>query len=102
MTDVLNFYGCTFFLNANEDLSMKVDELIVKLEAYVAQTTKVFGEITGLVADMQAQIAALNNMSLPPEAIDAVNALGVGLQRLDDVVPDAPVEPEEPAAPVEE
>jgi hypothetical protein len=90
----LNFYGCTFFLNS-EDLSMKVDEMIVKLEAYVAQTTKVFDEITGLVADMQAQIAALNDMSLPPEAIDAVNALGVGLQRLDDVVPDA-------EAPVEE
>jgi hypothetical protein len=90
-----NFYGCTFFLNANEDLSMKVDEMIVKLEAYVAQTTKVFDEITGLVADMQAQIAALNNMSLPPEAVDVINSLGFGLQKLDDVVPDA-------EAPVEE
>jgi hypothetical protein len=103
MTDILYFYGCNFFFNSEN--CMKIDELVVKLDSYVAQTNKVFLEITGLITDMQAQIASLNdaltNVTLPPEAVSAITALGVSLQTLDDVVPDPIEPPEEPEEPVD-
>ena len=59
----------------------------------VAQLDKAKTEIVGKVADLQAQI----DNGVPAEQLD-LSALVAAAQALDDIVPDAPVDPVPPVA----
>jgi ACT domain-containing protein len=88
----LNFYGCTFFLNSDEDLSMKLSELSGLLNDVLAQLAKAKAEILDKIESLET---ALSDVDLPEDAVAALAALSAKAQALDDVVPDA-------EAPVEE
>ena len=71
---------------------MKVSELSVAIAALSTQLTKVQGEILGKIAALEA---ALVDVELPEDAVTALDGLRVGVQSLDDVVPDVVAEPTE-------
>ena len=72
---------------------MKLSEVIVQNESMAGQISKVEGEIIAKFAELQAQIAAmiveLADVTLSDTQAAAVNAVAEGVQRLDDIVPDA-------------
>jgi len=76
-----------------ENIEMKLSEVIVQNESMAGQISKVEGEIIAKFAELQAQIAAmiveLADVTLSDSQAAAVNAVAEGVQRLDDIVPDA-------------
>jgi len=73
-----------FFTNP-EELLMKIAELAGAIAGVSAQITKVQEEILGEIFNLEA---ALNDVDVPEEAADALVALRLGVQALDDIVPD--------------
>jgi len=80
-----------------EELLMKLSELTTAVAGVSAQLVKVRDEILAKIAALEA---ALVDVDVPVEAADAIDALRVQTQVLDDIVPDVvhepPVEPVEP------
>ena len=76
-----------------ENIEMKLSEVIVQNESMAGQISKVEGEIIAKFAELQAQIAAmiveLADVTLSDSQAAAVNAVAEGVQRLEDIVPDA-------------
>ena len=68
------------------EVLMKVNELFVEITALSEQLTKVQEEILGKIADLEAALASVD---VPEEAADALVALRLNVQALDDIVPDA-------------
>jgi hypothetical protein len=89
---VFYLYGCNFFFNSEND--MKLSELSGLLNDVLAQLAKAKAEILDKIESLET---ALSDVELPQDAQDALAALMAKAQALDDVVPDAPVDPEEPA-----
>ncbi len=80
------------------EIMTQVNDLASKLEQVNSQLAKASGEIAAQIAALQT---ALENVALPADAETALANLAVAAQALDDMNPDAPVEPaqtEEPAA----
>ena len=67
---------------------MKLSELAAELAASNAQITKGLAEVVARIAALEA---ALGDADIPQAAQDELAALKAAAQRLDDVVPDAPV-----------
>ena len=65
---------------------MKVSELAVAFSELSAQLAKAQSEILGKIDALEA---ALVDVELPSEAVEALEGLRVGAQVLDDIVPDA-------------
>jgi hypothetical protein len=65
---------------------MKLDEVAGVMQGISDQLAKAKTEILGKIADLEA---ALTNVELPADATTAIDALKVGAQALDDIVPDA-------------
>lgn len=76
---------------SQEEIVMKLNELSAVVTALSGQVEKVKTEVLTRIADLEA---ALSDVTLPPEAEAAIEALRVGVQGLDDLNPDAVVEPE--------
>ncbi len=76
---------------------MKLSELTTAIAGVSAQLTKAQEEILSKIAALEA---ALVDVELPTEAVDALESLRVQTQGLDDIVPD--VVPEPPVEPVVE
>ncbi len=76
---------------------MKLSELTTAIAGVSAQLTKAQEEILAKIAALEA---ALVDVELPTEAVDALDALRAQTQGLDDIVPD--VAPEPPVEPVVE
>lgn len=70
---------------------MKLSELPAAVAGVSAQLTKAQDEILAKIAALEA---ALVDIELPVEAIDAINSLRGQAQVLDDIVPDVVPEPE--------
>lgn len=70
---------------------MKLSELPAAVAGVSAQLTKAQDEILAKIAALEA---ALVDVELPAEAIDAINSLRGQAQVLDDIVPDVVPEPE--------
>lgn len=70
---------------------MKLSELPAAVAGVSAQLTKAQDEILAKIAALEA---ALVDVELPVEAIDAINSLRGQAQVLDDIVPDVVPEPE--------
>jgi len=70
---------------------MKLSELTTAIAGVSAQLTKAQDEILAKIAALEA---ALVDVELPVEAIDAINSLRGQAQVLDDIVPDVVPEPE--------
>lgn len=70
---------------------MKLSELTTAIAGVSAQITKAQDEILGKIAALEA---ALVDVELPVEAVDAINSLRGQAQVLDDIVPDVVPEPE--------
>jgi len=70
---------------------MKLSELTTAIAGVSAQLTKAQAEILAKIAALEA---ALVDVELPVEAIDAINSLRGQAQVLDDIVPDVVPEPE--------
>jgi len=79
------------------ELPMKLSELTTAVAGVSAQLVKVRDEILAKIAALEA---ALVDVDVPVEAADAIDALRVQTQVLDDIVPD--VVPEPPVEPVVE
>ena len=77
---------------------MKLSELTTAIAGVSAQLTKAQDEIIAKIAALEA---ALVDVELPVEAIDAINSLRGQAQVLDDIVPDVVPEPEPEPEPVE-
>ena len=84
-TKVVNFY--TF--NPKEIL-MKISELTAAVTEVSTQLAKAQGEILERITSLED---ALLNVELPEEATAALTALREQTQALDDIVPDAIVDP---------
>lgn len=80
-----------FFTVDLEELLMKVSELSAAIAALSAQLARVQDEILSKIADLEA---ALGDADVPEEAADALTALRLTVQALDDLVPDA--DPDQP------
>jgi len=70
---------------------MKLSELPAAVAGVSAQLTKAQDEILAKIAALEA---ALADVELPVEAINAINSLRGQAQVLDDIVPDVVPEPE--------
>jgi len=70
---------------------MKLSELPAAVAGVSAQLTKAQDEILAKIAALEA---ALVDVELPVEAINAINSLRGQAQVLDDIVPDVVPEPE--------
>ena len=81
MIQTLNIFGCCH----GEEILMKVSELAASVSALSAQLAKAQGEILGKIDALEA---ALVDVELPDEAVEALEGLRVGAQALDDIVPD--------------
>ena len=81
MIQTLNIFSCCHC----EEIIMKVSELTAAVVGLSDQLTKVQGEILGKIAELEA---ALVDVELPSDAVDALEGLRVGAQALDDIVPD--------------
>lgn len=66
---------------------MKLEELSTTLLTLSNQLSKARGEILDKIAALEAAVGAAGD--LPPEVVDAVNAVVQAAQSLDDIVPDA-------------
>ena len=86
MIQTLNIY-CS---PTTKEILMKVSELVTAVTDVSAQLTKAQDEILGKIAALEA---ALVNVELPEEAVVAFDALRAQTQALDDIVPDAIVDP---------
>lgn len=70
---------------------MKLSELTTEIAGVSAQLTKAQDEILAKIAALEA---ALVDVELPVEAVDAINSLRGQAQGLDDIVPDVVPDPE--------
>ena len=80
------------FCGGHEELLMKVSELSTAVAALSEQLMKVQVEILDRIESLEN---ALIDVELPEEAIAAFEALRGQVQAIDDIVPDAVVEPAE-------
>lgn len=65
--------------------AMKLSQLTAQLQSVDAQLTKAQGEILAKIDELTA---ALADMEIPPEAVEALAALAATAQGLDDIVAD--------------
>ncbi len=72
-------------------IEMKLEELSAALLTVSNQMAKAKDEILTRIAELEAAVG--NAGELPPEVVDAVNAVIGAAQQLDDIVPDAPPAP---------
>lgn len=69
-------------------ISMNVEEAVAKVNAQAAQLTKIGTEVTAVKDALAAAIEAGN--TVPQALADAINAVGVEIQTVDDLNADAP------------
>ena len=69
-------------------MEMKLEELSAQLLSVSNQMAKAKDEILSKIAALEAAVG--NAGELPPDVVDAVNAVIGAAQQLDDIVPDAP------------
>jgi hypothetical protein len=74
--------------NLERRIEMKLEELSAQLLSVSSQMAKAKDEILTRIAELEAAVG--NAGELPPEVVDAVNAVIGAAQQLDDIVPDAP------------
>ena len=77
---------------------MKLTELTEIVSASATTLTKAYDEITSKLNELNSKITSLedlvaNSADAPQDLVDAVNAVKIAAQSLDDVIPDAVVEP---------
>jgi hypothetical protein len=97
---MINFYGCNFFFNS-ENVDMKLSELPALLAEILDQLVKAKAEIVGKIEELEEAMTVDPDVELSQEAQDLLVALRGKAQALDDIVPDAAVEPIEPEDPVD-
>lgn len=76
---------------SQEEIAMKLNELSAVVNALSVQVEKVKTEILARIDELDQ---ALQDVTLPAEAEAALEALRAGIQGLDDLNPDAVVDPE--------
>ena len=74
-----------------KEVAMRLNELSAVVNGLVGQVEKVKTEVLARIDELSA---ALQDVALPAEAEAALDALRAGIQGLDDLNPDAVVEPE--------
>jgi hypothetical protein len=92
-------------LTIEEEILMKINELLTVNQSIKGQLNKAEAEIVGKLTHLQAAIdnltQAAQNLDLPDEVVASIGEVQAASQALDDIVPDeapAPVDPTEPAA----
>jgi hypothetical protein len=75
----------------DEEIAMKLNELSGEIAAVVVQVAKVRDEVLARIAALEA---ALANVELPEDVMTALDALRTSVQAIDDLNPDAVVNPE--------
>lgn len=84
------------FAQTLKSLEDKMGQVADALAGVKDQLAKARGEILGKIADLETQLADAGKLDAADQA--AIQDLKDAAQGLDDVVPDAPVEPTEPTA----
>ena len=74
-----------------KEVAMKLNELSGEIAAVVVQVAKVRDEVLARIAALET---ALANVELPEDVMTALDALRTSAQGLDDLNPDAVVEPD--------
>ena len=80
-----------FFPQPEEGIAMKLNELSGEIAAVVTQVAKVRDEVLARIAALEA---ALSDIEVPEDVTTALDALRTSVQAIDDLNPDAVVEPE--------
>jgi hypothetical protein len=93
-------------LTIEEEILMKINELLTVNQSIKGQLNKAEAEIVGKLTHLQAAIdnltQAAQNLDLPDEVVASIGEVQAASQALDDIVPDevpAPVDPTEPTEP---
>jgi hypothetical protein len=86
--ETVNF---NFPSTSNEEIAMKLNELSGEIAAVVVQVAKVRDEVLARIAVLEA---ALADVELPEDVMTALDALRTSVQAIDDLNPDAVVNPE--------
>ena len=76
---------------SQEEIAMKLNEVAGVVSGLVSQVEKVKTEVLARIDELSA---ALQDVTLPAEAEAALESLRAGIQGLDDLNPDAVVEPD--------
>lgn len=71
------------------DMSATTDDMVSKLSGFSAQLDKITAEVQAVKDALAAALAAGN--TVPAALVDAINAVGVKIQAVDDLNADAPV-----------
>lgn len=89
--EYLTFFQLQELQRQQGNIMTKLSELAAQLSALTAQNDKANAEIINRIDELEA---ALSDVELPSDAIDALAALRTSVQKSDDVVLDAEPEPE--------
>ena len=85
------FIENVFFPQPEEGITMKLNELSGEIAAVVTQVAKVREEVLARIAALEA---ALSDIEVPEDVTTALDALRTSVQGIDDLNPDAVVEPD--------
>ncbi len=86
--------GTALIFSHLKTITMAQQQIAEEIRAYAAQVKKGKDEVIGRIASLEEQLG--NSNSISPEVRSALDELKGAAQDLDNIVPDAPVETDQP------